>query len=235
MRLDEGNREVRQAMSIEQQIAYVLVLIRTYLFDKHVSIIVNDMTSLHAKYHRRLIYSKLPLQEEEFDFKNRIVEFYADCLEYSKIIGEAVPRIEDFLVSKTNTDVIEAVDFFTTGYMFQVKNTTHGMRRMLSLVWTEDKEKRAAVTKAYHRVLFETDVAGRGHSLKVVSNLFAFLEEITSGEYFALETLIKEWVEDNTIDANIIQVFFERFTLKLPSTTDNMARISLQFLIMVSQ
>lgn len=37
MRLDAVNREQRNAMSEEQQVAYLLVLLRTYLFDKHVS------------------------------------------------------------------------------------------------------------------------------------------------------------------------------------------------------
>lgn len=175
------------------------------------------------------------MQDEQFDVQNRLVEFYSDWLEFSKKIGEAVPKIEEYLMSKTNTDVIEAVDFFTTGYLFKVKDTSTGMRRMLSLVWTGDKEKRAAVTKAYHRVLFQTDFQGRAHSLKVVENLTTFLQETNGGEYYALETLTKEWVDDNTIDANIIQVFFERFTEKLPNTTPNMARIALQFLIMVSK
>lgn len=138
-------------------------------------------------------------------------------------------------MSKTNTDVFEAVDFFTTGYLFKIRGTECGMRRMLSLVWTGDKEKRAAVTKAYNRVLFQTDADGRAHALKVVDNLCDFFEKISSGEYNAMEAMMKEWIEDSTIDANIIQVFFERFTQKLPNTSDNIARICLQFLILVSK
>lgn len=89
------------------------------------------------------------------------VEFLSDSLEFSEIITKAVPKLEELLMSKTNTDVFEAVDFFTTGYLFNIKGTESGMRRMLSLIWTGDKEKRSAVTKAYHRVLFETDCQGR--------------------------------------------------------------------------
>lgn len=65
------------------------------------------------------------------------------------------------LLSKINNDVVEAVDFFTTAYLFGIKDTTSGMRKMLSLVWSSDKEKREAVTKAYIRVLFGTDESGR--------------------------------------------------------------------------
>lgn len=65
------------------------------------------------------------------------------------------------LMSKVNTDVFEAVDFFTTAYIFGIKGTESGMRKMLYLVWPGDLEKREAVTKAYHRVLFITDKTGR--------------------------------------------------------------------------
>lgn len=151
------------------------------------------------------------------------------------MITEAVPKIEEYLMSKTNSDVVEAVDFFTAGYMFNIKNTESGMRRMLSLVWTGEKEKRAAVTKAYHQILFQTDADGRVHALRVVDNLCAFFEKINEGEYHAMDTLVKEWIDDGTIDERIIQVFFERFTLKLEPTSSNVARICLQYLIMVSK
>lgn len=85
----------------------------------------------------------------------------ADSIEFSDIIAESVPKIENMLLSKNNTDVVEAVDFFTTAYLFGIKDTTSGMRKMLSLVWSSDKEKREAVTKAYIRVLFGTDESGR--------------------------------------------------------------------------
>lgn len=84
-----------------------------------------------------------------------------DSLEFSKIITQAVPKLEMLLMSTTNTDVFEAIDFFTTGYLFKIKGTESGMRRMLSLVWTGDKDKRNAVTKAYNQVLFQTDAEGR--------------------------------------------------------------------------
>lgn len=42
---------------------------------------------------------------------------------------------------------------------------------------------------------------------------------------------MKEWIDNNDIDSHIIQVLFERLTLKLPDTTENMARLALQLLV----
>lgn len=97
--------------------------------------------------------------------------FMEDTLHFSELIVEAVPKLEQMLMSKTNADVVEAIKFFKTGYLFQIKGTECGMRSMLRLLWTSDKEKREAVTNAYHTVLFETDASGR-YLNKIMSIFF---------------------------------------------------------------
>lgn len=206
--LDTDNRVDRLAMAVEEQVQYFLLLLRTYLFIDH---------------------------DEAYDKQSQVTGFYQDCLHFSQYISNAVPKIEELLLSKTNTDVAEAIDFFTTGYLFNIKNTESGVRRMLNLLWSGDKEKRTAVMNAYNRILFQTDSDGRTHAIRAVNNLCQFFEQINTGEYFALETLIKEWLDSSTIDATMIQVMFERLTKKLPDTTDNQARICLQYLIMISK
>lgn len=156
-------------------------------------------------------------------------------MEFSQAIAEAVPKIENMLMSKINTDVVEAVEFFTTAYLFGIRGTEQGMRKMLWLVWSSDKEKREAVTKAYIRVLFGTEQTGRAHAIRVVDNLCNFFEHITLGQFAATEVLMKEWIDNNDVDAHIVQVLFERFSQKLPDTSDNKSRLCLQLLIMSAE
>lgn len=100
-------------------------------------------------------------QNEEFGTQIKTVKFLQDSIEFSKAISKAMPKLQEMLLSKTNSDVFEAVDLFTTGYMFGIKGTENGMRQMLYLVWSSDKEKRDAVSDAYKKVLFTTDQTGR--------------------------------------------------------------------------
>lgn len=86
-------------------------------------------------------------------------------------------------MSKINSDVFEAVDFFTTAYLFGIKGTECGMRKMLFLVWSGDKEKREAVTKAYNRVLFGTDQTGRYNF-----RLFIFI--LRTKEYLFIDLML---------------------------------------------
>lgn len=68
-------------------------------------------------------------------------------------------------MSRTPSDVLEAIEFFKTGYLFNIKGTEVGMRLMLRLLYIntgqEKNEKGEAVIKAYHSVLFGTDAVGR--------------------------------------------------------------------------
>lgn len=71
--------------------------------------------------------------------------------------------------------------------------------------------------------------------MKVVDNLFNFLQHISTGEYTAFELMINQWVHSDQIDINIINVLFERFTLKLQNTSAEQARACMELLILVSK
>ncbi|XP_068146838.1 condensin complex subunit 1 [Drosophila tropicalis] len=172
---------------------------------------------------------------EEMQKQIKTVEFLKDSIDFANVVTQAMPKIHEMLLSKTNTDVFEAVDLFTTGYQFAIRGTETGMQRALHLVWSSDKEKKDACSNAYRKILFTTDLTNRPHAIKVVQNLSKFLGEVEYGHYTAMEQLMAEWVESEDIDALIIQVLFERFTMKLEGTTPNESRLALQLLIMASQ
>lgn len=167
------------------------------------------------------------------------IAFLEDALAFSEAMSHAVPKLEELLMSTTVTDALEAIDFFKTGYLFGIKGTENGMRLMLRLLYVhtgQDKnEKGNAVMKSYHQILFATDATGRAHHCKVVENMCKFLQNISTGEYAAFELMIEHWVRSNDIDANVITVLFERFTFKLPETTQSVARCCMELLIIVSK
>ncbi|XP_030557471.1 condensin complex subunit 1 [Drosophila novamexicana] len=208
-----GNQDISQLLKPEERCVYILALFKTFLS------LANGCKD----------------SSEEMQKQIKTVEFLKDSIEFSHVATSAMPKILEMLLSKTNTDVFEAVDLFTTGYLFGIHGTQTGMQRMLNLVWSSDKEKRDAVSNAYRKVLFTTDKTERAHAIKVVQNLSKFLSEVEYGHYTAMETLMGEWVATEDIDALIIQVLFERFTLKLEGTTKDEARLALQLLIMASQ
>ncbi|KAH8363527.1 hypothetical protein KR084_011342 [Drosophila pseudotakahashii] len=208
-----GNQSMSSLLKHEEHCVYVLALLKSY----------------------HLLAAGFKQSSEEMLQQIKTVQFLKDSIDFAMLMTSAFPKLHEMLMSKTNTDVFEAVDLFTTGYMFGIHGTESGMQRMLQLVWSSDKEKRDAVSDAYKRVLFSTDQSGRAHAIRVVQNLSKFISEIEYGHYTAMESLMAEWVSGGDIDAAVITVLFERFTLKLEGTTANESRLSLQLLIMASQ
>ncbi|XP_052888716.1 condensin complex subunit 1 isoform X2 [Anopheles moucheti] len=207
-----GNNEQRMKMTFEHQCMYYITLLKSYYIHGHSDAALSD-----------------ELQKAE-----KVVNFLHDSIRFSELISNAVPKLLEMLMSKAQSDVHGAIDFFTTAYMFSIKGTEQGMQQMLYLVWSSDKEKRENVTTAYKRVLFETDLQGRGHAVKVVRNLSQFLTNLSRGQYTAMEVLVQEWVENGDIDAQIIQVLFEIYTMKLENVTPEESRQALQLLVMIS-
>ncbi|KAH8386028.1 hypothetical protein KR200_008218 [Drosophila serrata] len=207
-----GNQTLSSQLKHDEHCVYVLALMKTY----------------------HLVAAGLKQSNEEMLQQIATVQFLKDSIDFAVLMTSAFPKLHELLMSKTNTDVFEAVDLFTTGYMFGIHGTESGMQRMLQLVWSSDKEKRDAVSNAYKRVLFTTDHTGRVHAIRVVQNLSKFLSEIEYGHYTAMESVMAEWIAAGDIDASVIQVLFERFTLKLEGTTAAESRLALQLLIMAS-
>ncbi|KAL1380388.1 hypothetical protein pipiens_014240 [Culex pipiens pipiens] len=207
-----GNKETSKLLTVEQQCVYYMMFLKAYY-----------VKNRHG-----------PNLNEEFQKKENEVNFLKDSIRFAEIVSDAVPKLQDMLMSKSQTDVYEAIDFFTSAYLFGIKGTESGMQQMLYLVWSTDAEKRSSVATAYKRVLLEVDLEGRAKNVKVVQNLCQFMINLSAGHYTAMEVLIKEWVENGDLDAQMIQVMFEIITKKLENVTESQSRQALQLLIMVS-
>lgn len=207
-----GNTEGRKTLTVEQQVLYYLTVLKGYFINSRLGTNMN----------------------EQFQKIENEVNFLKDSIRFSEIVSDAVPKLQDMLMSKSQSDVFEAIDFFTSAYLFGIKGTECGMQQMLYLVWSSDADKRNSVAAAYKRVLLEVDLDGRAKNVKVVRNLCQFMINLTMGHYTAMEVLVKEWVENGDLDAQMIQVMFEIYTKKLENVTDSESRQALQLLIMVS-
>lgn len=129
---------------------------------------ISKMEPIHAQvYFAMLLKSYYLLQnscksyEEEYKKTENAVRYLEDSLEFSRIIVSAVPKLQELLMSKTDSDVTESIDFFTSAFQFGIKNTEGGMRQLLYLVWSVSKDKRGPVRDAYKVVLFSTNHQGR--------------------------------------------------------------------------
>lgn len=63
------------------------------------------------------------------------------------------------------SETIEAIDFFTTAYQFNIPHTQDGIRAILSLIYSNDNNIKEATVEAYKKIYLTfddtTDVATR--------------------------------------------------------------------------
>lgn len=61
------------------------------------------------------------------------------------------------MFGNTMSESIEAIDFFTTAYQFNIPHTQNGIRAILSLIDSNDNHIKEATVKAYKKVYLTVD------------------------------------------------------------------------------
>ena len=76
---------------------------------------------------------------------------------FTRLLHATVATLAQLLGSKSVTDVLEAVQFFVTGFEFGLVNSMLGVRRMLALVWSKENSVKEAVVSAYKTLYLKND------------------------------------------------------------------------------
>ncbi|KAL8621609.1 hypothetical protein ACOMHN_036842 [Nucella lapillus] len=164
-----------------------------------------------------------------------LVQYLKDSLAFARQIQEAVPILCQLLGSKSTSDVFEAVEFFVTSYEFGVSAALQGVRRMLVLIWSKEQSVKDAVVGAYKRLYLETTTGTqRNRALSVVKNLSMLIYGASCGDLTSLEVLMAQLMRSGELSSQVIQVLWEKFTLKIPNTTPQESRAALLLISMVA-
>ncbi|XP_076451927.1 condensin complex subunit 1-like isoform X3 [Babylonia areolata] len=164
-----------------------------------------------------------------------LVQYLKDSLAFARQIQEAVPILCQLLGSKNTSDVFEAVEFFVTSYEFGVSAALQGVRRMLVLVWSKEQSVKDAVVAAYKRLYLESTAGSqRNRALSVVKNLSMLIHGASCGDLTSLEALMGQLMQSGELSSQVIQVLWERFTLKIPDTCLQDSRAALLLISMVA-
>ena len=147
--------------------------------------------------------------------------------------------VAQLLGSKQNSDILEvtqlgsnlqpnlflqAIDFFVSAFEFGLVDALIGVRRMLSLIWSQEKTIKDAVVTAYKRLYIEVESNNsRTASHAIAQNLIALvvgeifrvfnniclhwtISGATLGEETSLEKLVSEFVLSKDIGKGVFQV-----------------------------
>ncbi|PVD36929.1 hypothetical protein C0Q70_03922 [Pomacea canaliculata] len=164
-----------------------------------------------------------------------LVQYLKNSLAFAGQIQEAVPIICQLLGSKNTSDVFEAIEFFVTSYEFGVSAAIVGIRRMLVLIWSKEQAVKDTVVSAYKRLYLEPTGSQRAKAIAAVKNLIKLILGASCGDITSLEALMTELMHRGEITPHVIQVLWERFTLKISDTSLQESRAALLLISMVAE
>lgn len=164
-----------------------------------------------------------------------LTQYYKDCIGFVKQLEKSTKIISNLLFSGQPSVIVDAVEFLTAAYQFGLEGALAGVQNMLLLVWSPETSVKDAVAASYRHLYLDiaTHAAGRIRAAEIVKNLCHLLKTLDENQQAALELLVREWVKNNEMDKDCVQVLWERFSMKLPDTTEDDSRSALILLAMV--
>ena len=173
-----------------------------------------------------------------------LVKYLSDCVKFTEQIQIAIPLVSELLLSRNITDVQEAIEFFVSAYNFGVQDSIKGVRKLILLIWSQEKTIKDAAISAYKRIYldFESDnrlsetseKTVRQKAFSVIKSLSELVMGATLGELISIEQLLKELMDSNDIQSIHIQILWERFAMKLSNTTPEDSRAAIQLIGMLA-
>ncbi|CAB4059470.1 YCS4 [Lepeophtheirus salmonis] len=171
--------------------------------------------------------------DEEALTKQRIIIAYLkDSVSFGKLMNDSLPIMCQLLGSKQSTDILEAIDFFVTAFEFGILNAMMGVRKMLSLIWSNESVVKEAVVKAYRRLYIDVGTRSGGTS-QIVKNIIALVRGSTLGECTSLEALVGMLVETKDIGKECFQILWQIFTLVMPDSNEESSCDAIMILGMI--
>ncbi|KAM8924116.1 condensin complex subunit 1 isoform 2-T2 [Pelodytes ibericus] len=154
---------------------------------------------------------------QELRKQEMLVQYLTDAHNFSVKIEEAIDVISRMMYETAVSVVQEVIEFFVTVSQFGVSQAVLGVLRMLPLVWSKEPGVREAVLNAYRRLYLSP--SGESERLKaqnLVQSLCILMVDSNAGMIQCLEEIVSEFVRKSDIHPSVIQLLWEKFTLKSP-------------------
>ncbi|XP_063818506.1 condensin complex subunit 1 isoform X2 [Pseudophryne corroboree] len=174
-------------------------------------------------------------QKSELSKQEMLVQYLADAHHFAVKIEEAIDAISKMMYEAASSVVQEVIEFFVTVSQFGVPQAVIGVRRMLPLVWSKEPGVRDAVVGAYRQLyLGSTSDSDRVKAQNLVRNLSLLMVDSSAGMIQCLEEIVLEFVQKGEIRPAVMQLLWEKFTLKSPCS-DLERRAAIMLLGMMSR
>lgn len=135
-----------------------------------------------------------------------------EALYFIEIVNDAAEVVTQLLSSKNKSEVIEAMDFFTTIDAYKITNAKVGIRRMLRLIWTkgnsdEGKGVQTHLLECYKSLFFDAPPGfdANGVANFISKNMISLTFGTTPAELTSLEQLLSTMMKQGLVNELVVQ------------------------------
>lgn len=168
---------------------------------------------------------------DEYTRQKTIVAFLKKMLKFSEVINDAIRPICALLHSSTQTDVLEAIDFFVVATSSSLSGTEFQVHSILNLVSSNENAIREAVKNAF-KMLYLADIRKESDAALVGHKLISLLRETSSEDLRSIEEILKHFVQTQEIPTSVMNYLWS--VVKYPSFAEERV-LSLHLLKMMAQ
>uniref|UniRef100_A0A803MJ92 Condensin-1 complex subunit CAP-D2 n=1 Tax=Chenopodium quinoa TaxID=63459 RepID=A0A803MJ92_CHEQI len=150
-------------------------------------------------------------------------------LSFSKCLSATMPTLVQLMASSSATDVENTILLLMRCRQFQIDGSEACLRKMLPLVFSQDKAICEAVENAFITIYITKN------SLETAKNLLNLAIDSNIGDLAALESIIGTLVYKGDISSGTISALWDFFCFNLPRTTAEQCRGALTVLCMAAK
>jgi condensin complex subunit 1 len=163
--------------------------------------------------------SNLQLDVNQQDVQVRMIpalqlalKWIDDALQLSAQIEQAMPTLCELLVSKTKSEVIEAMEFLVVCYRFEMDCTRDGLRKMVHLIWNKDvnseegRSVKDTLIECFYKVYLEPEAGNEKEAIgHMVRSLIGLTKQATLADLTSLESLLGTMMQRGRIPDLVIR------------------------------
>ncbi|KAL5067141.1 hypothetical protein RYX36_018028 [Vicia faba] len=150
-------------------------------------------------------------------------------LRFSKCIEATMPTLVQLMASSSATDVENTILLLMRCKQFQIDGSEESLRKMLPLVFSQDKSIFEAVENAFSTIYI------RKSPMETAQNLLSLATGSNIGDLAALEFIVGTLVSKGDISSSTISALWDFFCFNVGGTTAEQSRGALSVLCMVEK
>ncbi|KAF1829727.1 hypothetical protein BDW02DRAFT_560476 [Decorospora gaudefroyi] len=168
---------------------------------------------------------------QELEKFQAVRKFLVEALKFIEVIDDAAEVVTQLLSSKNKSEVIEAMDFFTTIDAYKITNAKLGIRRMLRLIWTkgnsdEGKGVQTHLLECYKGLFFDAPPGFDANAVAnyISKNMISLTFGTTPAELTSLEQLLSTMMKQGLVNSLVIQKLWQIYGYQKKDISKNQRR-----------